>query len=90
MNKVLKGKLLESHELIIQATNNSKAQFSNSPTLANEIMEAIIGAFAAHTTMSKQALDSDKVRKGLKDVLLGPGQLWESLRAARPDKVDRL
>jgi type I restriction enzyme R subunit len=82
VNNVLKGKLLESQELIMQATNNSKAQFSNSPTLASELMEAIIGAFAAHTTMSKQALDSDKVRAGLKDVLLGPGQLWETLRAA--------
>jgi type I restriction enzyme, R subunit len=30
--------------------------------------------------MSKQALDSEKVRMGLKDVLLGPGQLYESLR----------
>ncbi len=90
VNNVLKGKLLESRELIMQATNNSKAQFSNSPTLANELMEAIIGAFAAHTTMSKQALDSDKVRAGLKDVLLGPGQLWEALRAARLEARDRL
>lgn len=30
--------------------------------------------------MSKQALDSAKVREGLKDVLLGPGQLYEALR----------
>ena len=72
----------------MQATNNSKAQFSNSPTLANELMEAIIGAFAAHTTMSTQALGSDKVRTGLKEVLLGPGQLWESLRAAGLESSD--
>jgi type I restriction enzyme R subunit len=31
--------------------------------------------------MSKQALDSEKVRSGLKDVLLGPAQLYEALRA---------
>ncbi len=37
-------------------------------------------ALAAHTTMSKQALDSSKVRDGLKDILLGPGQLYEGLR----------
>ncbi len=37
-------------------------------------------ATAAHSTMSKQALDSEKVRDGLKDVLLGPAQLYEALR----------
>ena len=31
--------------------------------------------------MSKQALESEKLRSGLKDVLLGPAQLYESLRA---------
>ena len=30
--------------------------------------------------MSKQALDSPKVRDGLRDILLGPGQLYEALR----------
>jgi type I restriction enzyme R subunit len=30
--------------------------------------------------MSKQALDSEKVRSGLKDILLGPAQLYEALR----------
>jgi hypothetical protein len=38
-------------------------------------------AFAAHSTMSKQALDSERVRGGIKDVLLGPAQLYEALRA---------
>jgi type I restriction enzyme R subunit len=57
-----------------------KRQFSNSPDLSNAIMDAIIGAFEAHTTMSKQALDSEKVRTGLKDVLLGPAGLYEALR----------
>jgi type I restriction enzyme R subunit len=80
VNNVLKGKLLESKELALQATNNTKAQFANSPTLSVEIMNAIMDALAAHTTMSKQALDSVKVREGLKDVLLGPAQLYEALR----------
>jgi hypothetical protein len=31
------------------------------------------------TTMSTQALDSQRVRDGLKDTLLGPAQLYESL-----------
>lgn len=43
-------------------------------------MNAIIEAFEAHGTMSKQALDSEKVRNGLQDILLGPGQLYEALR----------
>jgi len=30
--------------------------------------------------MSKQALDSETVRSGIKDVLLGPARLYESLR----------
>jgi type I restriction enzyme R subunit len=43
-------------------------------------MNAIMDALTAHTTMSKQALESERVREGLKDVLLGPGQLYETLR----------
>ena len=80
VNHVLKGKLLESDILVQQASNNTKEQFSNSPDLANELMNAIMDALSAHTTMSKQALDSEKVRSGLKDILLGPAQLYEALR----------
>lgn len=43
-------------------------------------MNAIIDAFNAHTTMSKQALDSENVRSSLLDILLGPAQLYEALR----------
>jgi type I restriction enzyme R subunit len=80
VNNVIKGKLLESETLAQQATNNTKEQFANSPALSKAILDAVIDAFEAHTSMSKQALDSAKVRDGLKDVLLGPGQLYESLR----------
>jgi len=80
VNHVLKGKLLESDILVQQATNNTKEQFANSPDLASELMNAIMDAFSAHTTMSKQALDSEKVRYALKDILLGPAQLYEALR----------
>ena len=81
VNNVIKGKLLESEVLVQQASNNTKEQFANSPDLANGILNAVMDAFAAHATMSKQALDSEKVRSGLKDVLLGPAQLYEALRA---------
>jgi len=80
VNNVIKGKLLESDILKQQAQNNTKEQFANSPDLKNEIMNAIIGAFEAHTAMSTQALESETVRDGLRDVLLGPAQLYESLR----------
>ena len=80
VNNVIKGKLLESEELTEQAVNNTKAQFAASPTLSKELTNAIIDALAAHTTMSKQALNSERVREGLKDVLLGPAQLYEALR----------
>jgi type I restriction enzyme, R subunit len=83
VNEVIKGKLLESEELATQAQNNSKSQFASSPTLDNELLNAIIDALDAHQKMSQQALGSDKVRAGLKDILLGPGQLYEALRAAR-------
>lgn len=43
-------------------------------------MDAIIGAFEAHGKMSTQALNSDKVRGGLMEILLGPGRLYEDLR----------
>jgi hypothetical protein len=42
VNNVIKGKLLESRELVLQASNNTKAQFANSPTLTTEIMNAVM------------------------------------------------
>jgi len=87
VNNVIKGKLLESQILVQQAANNTKEQFANSPDLSNELMNAIIDAFAAHSTMSKQALDSEKVRSGLRDILLGPAQLYEALRERGESRV---
>ncbi len=87
INHVLKGKLLESEILVQQAANNTKEQFSNSPDLANELMNAIMDAFAAHSSMSKQALDSEKVRHGLRDILLGPANLYEALRSRGESQV---
>jgi type I restriction enzyme R subunit len=43
-------------------------------------MNAMMDAFAAHSSMSKQALDSERVRNGLRDILLGPARLYEALR----------
>ena len=73
---------MESETLKQQAANNTKEQFANSPDLRMELMNAIIGALEAHTAMSTQALGSEDVRTGLKDVLLGPARLYEILRGA--------
>ncbi len=81
VNNVLKGKLLESEVLRQQAATNTKEQFSNSPDLVQELVNAIMDAQSANTSLSKQALESDKVMLGLKDVLLGPVRLYEALRA---------
>ena len=59
VNNVIKGKLLESAVLVQQAVNNSKEQFANSPDLSDELMNAIMDALVAHSTMSKQVLDSE-------------------------------
>jgi type I restriction enzyme R subunit len=80
VNNVIKGKLLESETLVQQAANNTKEQFSNSPDLSTELLNAIMDALAAHNTMSTQALESERVRVGLKEILLGPAQLYEALR----------
>ena len=80
VNNVIKGKLMESEELAVQAQNNTKEQFSDSPDLNKALQTAIMDALSAHAAMSKQALGSDKVMQGLKDILLGPAQLYEALR----------
>ena len=69
----------------IQATNNTKEQFTNSPDLKSEILNAVMSALEAHTAMSTQALSSETVRDGLKDVLLGPARLYETLREHAAD-----
>jgi type I restriction enzyme, R subunit len=83
VNGVLKGKLLENETLVQQAASNSKEQFANSPDLKDALLHAIMDALEAHSTMSTQALGLKRVREGLRDILLGPGQLYEGLRARR-------
>jgi type I restriction enzyme R subunit len=77
---VIRGKLLESATLSQQAAANSKKQFSNSPDLNKALLDAIIGALDAHQLMSIQALNSEKVREGMIDILLNHTNLYEDLR----------
>jgi type I restriction enzyme R subunit len=65
---------------VCQATSNSKEQFVNSPDLKDALLHAIMDAFDTHQTVSTQALGSERLREGLRDILLGPAQLYEALR----------
>ena len=76
----LDAKVRESLTLTMQASNNTKEQFANSPDLDSGLMNAIIAALDAHTSLSSQALNSEAVRNGLKAILLGPKRLYETLR----------
>lgn len=78
--EVIKGKLLESSTLRLQAQNNTKEQFGSSPDLPKELQNAVMDALAAHATLSKQALGSEKVQRGLLHILLTYSNLWEALR----------
>lgn len=78
---MIKCKLLENERLVQQAAINSKEQFASSPDLKKALSDAIMDAFEAHQAMSSQALGSERVREGLRDILLGPAQLYEALRA---------
>lgn len=81
---------MESDIMVQQASNNRKGQFDSCPDLDSALTDAIIDVFDAYTTMSNQALSSERVRAGLKAVLLRPGQLYEALRArASPELRDR-
>lgn len=80
VNNAIKGKLLECETLIEQAVNNTKEQFSNSPDLDARIMDAAMDALASFTHMSKQALESARIRAEIKAILMGPGKLYEMLR----------
>jgi type I restriction enzyme R subunit len=86
VNNVIKGKLLESETLQQQAKNNTKEQFANSPDLKTELLNAIMGALDAHTTMSTQALNSPAVQSGMKDILLNHAGLYETLRDFHPER----
>jgi type I restriction enzyme R subunit len=81
VDSVLKTKLMESETLRAQAAANTKEQFESSPSLNEELLNAIMDAMAAHQSMSKQALNSESIRARILATLLGPGALWEALRA---------
>jgi hypothetical protein len=86
VNGTLFGKVMESATLMQQAANNSREQFANSPDLAQELKNAVMDSYDAHTSMSMstQALNSPIVLRGILDVLLNHSQLYEALRSRTP------
>lgn len=89
VNGFLKSHMLASEELKLQAMNNTRAQFDNSPTLRREFMDAVMDSDAAFNSMSRKVLASDALREELLRVLLGPGQLYEALRGASDQHLGR-
>ncbi|WP_417377921.1 hypothetical protein [Gimesia sp.] len=53
---------------------------SSVPDLGTELTEDIMNALDAHNEMSTRALNSEKIRQGLKDILLNHTNLYEKLR----------
>lgn len=80
VRSVIRGKLLESTTLQQQASANTKEQFGASPDLGTALMDAIISALDAHQAMSSQALGSESIRNGMKEILLNQTGLYEELR----------
>ncbi len=76
----VRGKLLESETLQTQATHNSKARFKDSPDLGKEIQKAVIEALDSYSAMSMQAINEERVRNGLREMLVDLTGLWEELR----------
>jgi type I restriction enzyme R subunit len=77
---VIKPRLLELDVLLAQATYPSCDMFANSPDLGGAILNLILDSLPNHTELSQQLLGSEQMRESLKEFLLGPAQLLESLR----------
>lgn len=77
----LRDKMLESEILAKQASSNVKDQFKESPDFKNAMMDAIIGAYESHKSMSEQALKSDTVQEGLANLLLD--LVWQGFQARK-------
>ena len=81
VNNVLKGKLLESETLVAAGSQQHQGAVRQ---LARPVKPSSCTPswmrLRRTSTMSTQALNSERVREGLKDVLLGPAQLYEALR----------
>lgn len=77
----VKDQLLKSDTLIQQSRANSKTQFEASPDLPRSLNDAVIDASETYGSMCEQILQSPQKQRQLLQILLGPAQLYESLKA---------
>jgi type I restriction enzyme, R subunit len=75
-----KEKLLEKDVLVQQALSNTEEQFAGSPDLQKFFMDALIESYSAQNALDRAALNSTSIQADVLRLLLGPAQLWESLR----------
>jgi len=94
--KDLQAALAPVADRLLRQYREAKERFKNAPDGSQDAKAAkdTMDALAAHQTMSKQALESEQVRSGLKDLLLGPIDLWAALRdraggRAEEEAIDR-
>jgi len=76
-----KEKLLEKTLLIQQALSNTPEQFANSPDLRQLFVDALMESYSAQNQLDTAALNSTALQSQILHLLLGPGRLYEDLRA---------
>ena len=83
---VIKNKLLGSKKLQRQAASNTKEQFSSSPDLMPEQLDAVISSLDAHQSMSAQVVNDQTLQRRMLELLLNNFNLYEDLktRASSP------
>lgn len=62
------------------AAHTSRSLVLRFKEFAPALLNAIMGALDAHTTMSTRALNSEAVQPAIKDILINNAGLYETLR----------
>lgn len=64
------GKMMESEEIAKQARANTKAQFKQSPTISNVVVDAVIAAMDSYETMGKKVFQDAAAMERFKAMLV--------------------
>jgi type I restriction enzyme R subunit len=65
----IRDRMLEDTKLEVQAANNSRDQFAMSTDFHASMMDAVITGLENYEDMAKQVLSSERVRRGLANIL---------------------